>query len=201
MIGFLKGVLLASAPDNILLDVNGVGYAIHIPFSTYCEIEANGPNDSVSLYIKTHVREDALELYGFLTEEEKRVFDKLISVSGIGPRLAQVIMSGMGWEDLLNALAQQDATRLTRIPGVGKKTAERMILELKEAAAKFLAENSLEPARVALSPQDDLISALENLGYRKANAEQAAAMACQEAADGAPFAELLRLSLKKLSRA
>jgi len=201
VIGFLKGVLLASSPDHILLDVNGVGYNIHVPFSTYCEIEALGRNDPVALFIKTHVREDTLELFGFLTEEEKRVFDKLISVSGIGPRLAQVIMSGMGWEELLAALAQKDVTRLTRIPGVGKKTAERMILELKEAAAKFLIEHSHEPAVATPGPEEDLISALENLGYRKSDAEKAAGIASQEAADGTPFAELLRLSLKKLSRA
>lgn len=200
MIGFLKGFLLSSAPDHVLLDVNGVGYRVNVPFSTYCEIESQGNDRLVELFIRTHVREDALELYGFLTSQEKLVFDHLIAVSGIGPRLAQVVMSGMGWEDLLAALASSDVQRLTRIPGVGKKTAERMVLELKDAAAEMSLELSAEPVESDSQAREDLVSALVNLGYRRSDAEHAADAAREEAADET-FPELLRLSLKKLSRA
>ena len=100
MIGFLKGKLLASEPNRILLDVNGVGYNVRVPFSTYCEIERIGPDKDIELFVRTHVREDAFDLYGFFTSEEKRVFEHLVSVNGIGPRLAQVVMSGMSWEDI-----------------------------------------------------------------------------------------------------
>lgn len=201
MIGFLKGFVLSSSPDHILLDVGGVGYSVRVPFSTYCEIDGLGKEEALSLFIRTHVREDALELYGFLTEQEKRVFEELIGVSGIGPRLAQVVMSGMAWQDLLAALARADSTRLTRIPGVGKKTAERMIVELKDSATQILAELEHEPPQPDTDRKDDLISALVNLGYRRNEAEKAAAAAEQEAPEDAPFPELLRLSLRKLSRA
>ena len=200
MIGFLRGVLLESSPGHVLLDVNGVGYSVSVPFSTYCEID-DVDGQPVSLYIRTHVREDALDLYGFFTQQEKRVFEELISVGGIGPRLALGIMSGMGWEDLLRALAGGDAVRLIRIPGVGKKTAERMILELRDAAANILEELKREPARPVSSPREDLVAALVNLGYRQGDAEQAASGAVEDADDGAPLTELLRLGLKRLSRA
>lgn len=200
MIGFLKGTLLSSTPDQILLDVNGVGYCVHVPFSTYCEIEKIGKDRPIGLFIRTHVRDDAFDLYGFFTNEEKLVFEKLIGVNGIGPRLAQVIMSGMGWEDLLAALAGGDSTRLTRIPGVGKKTSERMVLELREPASEMRAELEQGPLPTTASGQDDLVSALINLGYRRSDADRAAAAAYSEAPDAA-FHEVLRISLKKLSRA
>ncbi len=199
MIGFLEGTLLSSEPNQVLIDVNGVGYCVHVPFSTYCEIEStSGP---VRLWIRTHVREDALDLYGFWTQQEKLVFERLIGVNGIGPRLAQVIMSGMAWEDILSALASGDAARLTRIPGVGKKTAERMVLELREVAEKMRLEFDHPPIETAASGRDDLVSALVNLGYRSRDAERVAGEVAAEAADGEAFHELLRLSLKKLSRA
>ncbi|MDX1382138.1 MAG: Holliday junction branch migration protein RuvA [Thermoanaerobaculia bacterium] len=201
MIGFLRGVLLESSPDHVLVDVNGVGYSVRVPFSTYCELDVSAREATVGLYIRTHVREDTLDLYGFLTQQEKRVFDELISVSGIGPRLAQGIMSGMGWEDLLGALAAGDAVRLTRIPGVGKKTAERMVVELRDKANTALTEMEREPAAAVASPREDLVAALVNLGYRQGDAEKAAAQAVEEAADDAPLTELLRLGLKRLSRA
>lgn len=199
MIGFLKGYLLDSSPDHVLLDVNGVGYSVRVPFSTYCQIESMDRSEVVELYIRTHVREDALDLYGFTTTEEKRVFEKLIGVNGIGPRLAQVIMSGMSWEDLLTALASASVARLIRIPGVGKKTAERMVLELKESAAEMRAELDHAPVEES-SHRQNLVSALINLGYRRNDAEGAAEEANAEAPEEA-FHELLRLSLKKLSRA
>jgi Holliday junction DNA helicase RuvA len=201
VIGFLRGSVLHSAPDRVLLDVNGVGYSVAVPFSTYCEIDARAGEAEVALFIRTHVREDALELYGFFTTQEKRVFEELIGVSGIGPKLAQGIMSGMPWEDLLNALGSSDLVRLTRIPGVGKKTAERMVLELRDAATKILSELERELPTPVTSPREDLVSALVNLGYRQADAENAASAACEEADEDASLTELLRLGLQKLSRA
>ena len=198
MIGFLKGHLISSSPDQVLLDVNGVGYTVHVPFSTFCEIERVEPEVPVELYIRTHVREDALDLYGFFTLTEKRVFEKLIGVNGIGPRLAQVVMSGMAWEDLLAALAAGNVARLIRIPGVGKKTAERMVLELKEAATELRTELDHAPMPDETSSRQDLTSALVNLGYRRGDAERAAEEACEEAPEEA-FHELLRISLRKLS--
>ena len=201
MIGFLRGRVLHSAPDHVLLDVAGVGYSVHIPVSTYSAIDRARPGEPIELFIRTHVREDALDLYGFATLSEKRVFEALLGVSGIGPRLAQVILSGMVWDDLLAALAGGDVARLTRIPGVGKKTSERMVVELRDAASRMLQELRREPVAAPSSPAADLVSALINLGYRPADAEQAAAAAAKEASADAPFAELLRASLKKLSRA
>jgi Holliday junction DNA helicase RuvA len=201
VIGFLRGRILASSPDHVLLDVAGVGYSVHIPVSTYSAIERARPGEPIELFIRTHVREDALDLYGFATEPEKRVFEALIAVSGIGPRLAQVILSGMVWDDLLDALSSADVARLTRIPGVGKKTSERMVVELRDASTRMLAELRREPAAATPAPGAELVSALVNLGYRPADAEKAASAARQEASGDAAFAELLRLSLKKLSRA
>ena len=201
MIGFLRGVLLESSPDHVLLDVGGVGYSVNVPFSTYSEIDVSGSRSEVALYIRTHVREDALDLYGFLTQQEKRVFEELISVSGIGPRLAQGIMSGMGWEDLLGASPPADAVRLTRIPGVGKKTAERMVVELRDKANTALADMEREPVAAATTPREDLVAALVNLGYRQTDAETAAAAAVEEADEDASLTELLRLGLQRLSRA
>lgn len=200
MIGFLRGRVLQSSPDHVLLDVQGVGYSVHIPVSTYSAIE-RARSGEIELFIRTHVREDALDLYGFATVAEKRVFEALIGVSGIGPRLAQVILSGMGWEDLLDSLAAGDVVRLTRIPGVGKKTSERMVVELRDAASRLMQELEREPSRIAAGPAESLISALVNLGYRQADAEKAAAAAVKDVEADTPFPELLRTSLKKLSRA
>jgi holliday junction DNA helicase RuvA len=201
VIGFLRGHVLQSSPDHVLLDVAGVGYSVNIPVSTYSAIERARPGEPIELFIRTHVREDALDLYGFASEPEKRVFEALLGVSGIGPRLAQVILSGMVWDDLLNALAAADIARLTRIPGVGRKTSERMVVELRDVSTRMLEELRREPAPLPASPTADLVSALVNLGYRQGDAERAAGAAQQEAGAEAPFADVLRLSLKKLSRA
>jgi Holliday junction DNA helicase RuvA len=148
------------------------------------------------LHIHTHVREDALALYGFWTERERELFERLIGVAGIGPRLARVILSGMPPEDLVAALAAGDTVRLATIPGVGKKTAERMVLELREKLQALAAEL---PAR-ATPIDEELVSALVNLGYKRAHAERAVALARRDH-PGADFPELLRASLGRLSRA
>ena len=197
MIGYLQGRLLESTPARILLDVQGVGYEVHIPLSTYTEIQRRSADGSVGLYVHTHLREGALELFGFYTAREKALFEKLIAVGGIGPKLARVILSGMASEDLLAALAASDLVRLSTIPGVGKKTAERMVLELKDKIQELMADL---PVRDAASPSDDLVLALVNLGYRAKEAERAVAKA-REGAPDADFEELLRSGLKVLSRA
>ena len=197
MIGYLKGRLFESTPERILLDVGGVGYEVHIPLSTYTEIKRRAGEDSIGVYVYTHLREGALELFGFYTAREKLLFEKLIAVGGIGPKLARVILSGMAAEDLLASLAAGDLVRLSTIPGVGKKTTERMVLELKDKLQELMADL---PERPAAGPEDDLVLALVNLGYKANEAERAVAKARQGAPD-AEFEELLRASLKVLSRA
>lgn len=199
MIGYLQGNLLKTGPERVLLDVQGVGYEVHIPLSTYYEIEKRGTSGRVALYIHTHLREDGIALFGFWTEREKLLFEKLIGVTGIGPRLARVILSGMPPDDLLSALATGDLGRLGTIPGVGKKTAERMILELRDKMRELAAE--LPETTAAAAPADqDVVSALVNLGYKSAQAERAVAEARREKPEAA-FHDLLRASLGRLSRA
>jgi Holliday junction DNA helicase RuvA len=198
MIGFLEGRLIRSTPDRVLMDVGGVGYAVHVPLSTYYEIEKAAGAGTVRLFIHTHVREDALALYGFATEREQALFEKLIAVSGIGPRLAQVVLSGMAPDDLLTAIGAGDVPRLTTIPGVGKKTAERMVVELRDRVRDLQAtsDQKLSPTYAA---DDELTTALINLGYKPALAERAVAHVRQEIPD-ATFPEQLRTALKRLSR-
>lgn len=194
MIGRLTGRLASKATDHVLLDVAGVGYLVHIPLSTFYELpEAEGP---ASLWIHTHVREDALSLYGFLTERERSLFLLLISVAGIGPRVALTVLSGIPPAELVEALRKKDVRRLMAVPGVGKKTAERMVLELAEKVERFAGEPAAEsPAAVAA---EDVISALVNLGYRKSEAER---MVEAIARTGAPadFGDYLKLALKRLT--
>ena len=194
MIGRLTGRLAAKAPDQVLLDVAGVGYLVHIPLSTFYELpEVENP---ASLWIHTHVREDALALYGFLTERERSLFLLLLGVAGIGPKVALTVLSGIPPTELASALRNQDVRRLVAIPGVGKKTAERMVLELAEKAASFAAEPAPEaPAAVAA---EDVVSALVNLGYRRGEADRAVEAIARA---GAPkdFGDYLKLALKKLT--
>jgi len=194
MIGRLTGRLATKAPDQILLDVAGVGYLVHIPLSTFYELpEVESP---VTLSIHTHVREDTLALYGFLTERERSLFLLLLSVAGIGPRVALTVLSGIPPAELVGALRKQDVRRLMAIPGVGKKTAERMVLELAEKAQAFAGEEIPEAA--AAVEAQDVVSALVNLGYRKGEAEKAVEAAARA---GAPenFGDFLKLALKNLT--
>ena len=194
MIGRLTGRLAAKATDHVLLDVGGVGYVVHIPLSTFYELpEAESP---ASLFIHTHVREDTLALYGFLTERERALFLLLMSVAGIGPKVALTVLSGMPPSDLVLALSKQDVRRLVSIPGVGKKTAERMVLELAEKVEKLGGEPSAgAPATVAA---EDVVSALVNLGYRKNEAEKATE-AVARAGTPADFGAYLKEALKRLT--
>jgi Holliday junction DNA helicase RuvA len=197
MIGYLQGHLLKTTPERVLLDVQGVGYDVHIPLSTYYEIERQAAGARVALWVHTQVREDEIALFGFWTEREKQIFERLVAVTGIGPRLARVVLSGMAPDDLLAAIAGGDVGRLSTIPGVGKKTAERMVLELKEKMRELAAEL---PERTAPADHDqDVVSALVNLGYNARQAERAVADSRKEKPDAA-FHDLLRASLQRLSR-
>ena len=196
MIGYLQGTDLRATPDRLLVDVQGVGYEVHIPLSTWYEVEKRGAAAHVALFIHTHLREDGIALFGFWTEREKLLFERLIGVGGIGPRLARAILSGMPPDDLLGALASGDLGRLATIPGVGKKTAERMVLELREKMRELAAE---VPDKAAPADQD-VVSALVNLGYKTSQAERAVSEVRRERPDAA-FHDLLRASLNRLSRA
>lgn len=194
MIAHLRGRVLRKAPQEVVVDVAGVGYRVAIPVSTFYRVGEEG--DELSLRIHTHVREDTLALYGFLTAAEQEVFERLIAVAGVGPKLAVGILSGIDVSDFVSALRGNDLVRLTRIPGVGKKTAERLVLELKDKLSALVAA---EPATAAppspASPKDDLLSALANLGYSRPEVERAVDRALAADGDGR-FEDLLRRALQ-----
>ncbi len=194
MIGFLRGSLLVTSPNRLLVDVQGIGYEVHIPLSTYYEVQKVEGADSVAFHIHTHVREDALMLFGFWTERERRLFERLIAVTGIGPKLAQTVLSGMLPDDLIAALAAGDVRRLSTIPGIGKKTAERMILELRDKVQDLAAELPTEPVVI----ESDLVEALVGLGYKQIAAQRAVTRVAREQPDAA-FAERLKAALRILS--
>ncbi|MDQ1333836.1 MAG: holliday junction helicase RuvA [Thermodesulfobacteriota bacterium] len=175
MIAHLSGVLLTKMPQSIIIDVGGVGYEAMVPLSTFYALPET--NERVGLLIYTHVREDALTLFGFHTRLEKDLFLMLISVSGIGPKLAVNVLSGIGPEELLGAMAKGDALRLQAIPGVGKKTAERIALELKDRASKALGDKNLPQVTAPQGEErrimGDALSALVNLGYSAKSANMA----------------------------
>ncbi len=195
MIGYLSGTLRQLDTTRALIVAGGVGYAVHISLSTYYKLEGQR---EVALDIYTHVREDALALYGFATESEKIAFEKLISISGIGPTLAQKILSGIDAADLADAVARADARKLSSIPGVGKKTAERICLELRD---KLVAGVLVTPPVTSrLSVDDDVQSALVNLGYRPKDAETALDRARKDLGGEAEFSAVLKAALRHLTR-
>jgi holliday junction DNA helicase RuvA len=196
MIGYLEGALRQLDTTRALIVAGGVGYELHISASTYYKLE--GKRD-VSLDVYTHVREDTLALYGFATPDEKFAFEKLISISGIGPTLAQKILSGIDANDLADAIARADARKLSSIPGVGKKTAERICLELRDKlVAGVPTTTPAQPARVSID--DDVHSALVNLGYRPKDAEIAIEKAHKDVGDEAELSALLKAALRHLTR-
>ncbi len=193
MIARLRGRLLEKSPNQAVVDVQGVGYDVTIPLSTFYQLP--DPPGDADLAIHTHVREDAIALYGFRTAREKQVFEKLISVSGIGPKLAITVLSGLEAGELIPAIRQNDLARLTRIPGVGKKTAERMVLELRDKLSG--PDISTEPASSGFSqPEEDVLSALTNLGYQRAIAERALKTLTDR--EGMAFDAMLKKSLQSL---
>jgi Holliday junction DNA helicase RuvA len=197
MIARLKGVLSSKSADRLIVDVQGVGYEVLIPFSTYYELGEAG--DSIDLLIYTYVREDTLKLYGFRTEKEKQLFLLLIQISGIGPRLGIAILSGLPVEELVAAVSASDIARLSSIPGVGKKTAQRIALELKDRISALFPElPSGAQHAITSSTQRDVISALVNLGYPKNKAETVVSRVLVEG-EIDRFETLLKKSLQELS--
>lgn len=203
MIAQLTGKLVLKQPNSVIIDVGGVGYDVTIPVSTFYEL--GEPGADVSLRIHTHVREDALQLFGFWTVREKELFLKLTSVSGVGPKLAITMLSGMPAAELINAITTDDHARLTSIPGVGRKTAERVVVELRDKLAVISLE-AREAERAAsrelptgeAAVRDDTISALMALGYPKAIAERAVSFALREEGDR-NIEAVLKRALRRLS--
>ncbi len=194
MIGRLSGTLLEARPDRVLLDVGGVGFEVSIPLGTFTMLPK--PSERATLLVKTIVREDAIQLFGFATAQERTVFEKLLSVSGIGPKVALTILSGLPVPELVAAIATQNVKRLSSIPGVGKKLAERLGVELKEKMSDMAGATGKES--LALSTvASDAILALLNLGYKAAQAETAVMAAAKEA--GNDLNDLLRFALKRLA--
>lgn len=199
MIAYLRGALLQKTTQSAIIEAGGIGYEVLVPLSTFYTLPEEG--NQVSLHIYTHVREDALTLFGFHTKSEKNLFIMLISVSGIGPKLAVNILSGMGPQDLMEAIARNDAPRLQAIPGVGKKTAERIALELKDKAGRALGDGAVE--EIAPPPPgereaiDDALSALVNLGYPPKSAKQAVEKV-RRGGGAVSLEDLIREALKAL---
>src|SRR5271169_4321173 len=196
MIGQLRGKLAEKRPNSVLVDVGGVGYVVAVSLSSYAglgELHAE-----VTLLIHTHVREDALALYGFLSQREKHLFELLLGASGVGPSLALKILSGMNVEELVPAIRTGDLARLTKIPGVGRKTAERMVVELKDKLESVAVEAEKTTAASPAGVESDVKSALINLGYDERTADSAVAEAKREVG-AASFEKLLRASLVALN--
>ena len=207
MIAHLSGTLLSKQATSVILDVNGVGYEITIPVSTFYDLEEPGSN--VQLRIYTHVREDALQLFGFKTARERELFLRLISVSGIGPKLGITLLSGMGADEIIASIRTNNLARLTLIPGVGRKTAERLVVELRDKVASLSSPEIEEelgaktsagaPVLTEDSMRADVLSALLNLGYQRNSAEKALTSAVDEGGE-ISVELLLRRSLRKLAK-
>lgn len=196
MIAHLRGRLLAKHPNQAIVETAGVGYDVTISVPTFSDLPAAGSD--VALHIHTHVREDVIALYGFLRSSEKLLFEKLITVSGIGPTLAIKILSGVAADEMVGAIRGNDVARLTRIPGIGRKTAERMVLELRDKLPE--AGPTAAPAVTAMgATEEDVLSALVNLGYQRAAAEKALAVAAKNGKGGS-FDTLFREALAGLSK-
>ncbi|HOW56671.1 MAG TPA: Holliday junction branch migration protein RuvA [Smithellaceae bacterium] len=201
MIALIKGEIAYKGIAHTVIDVNGVGYRVFIPLTTFYELpEAGQP---VALYVHTHVKEDAINLFGFYTIEERDLFQLLISVNGVGPKLAMNILSGISVRDLLLAIAESNVGRMTGIPGVGKKIAERLILELKDKIIKKMAAENISSAekqqKTTEIVTEDVLSALVNLGYKNNTAKDAVARVLREAETVPAMDQLLKKALKMLA--
>jgi len=194
MIAYLKGCLIRKTAGEAVLDVQGVGYRVGIPLSTYLEL--GEPGDTVSLEVYTHVTDSALALYGFHTEAERELFIKLIGISGIGPKIALNILSGIGVWDLEDAIREGDVARISLVPGIGKKTAMRIALELQEKLGKKDKLLDLETSR----EKEDLISALMNMGFKRREVEKMVDETIHALGRETGFEALLREGLKRLAK-
>lgn len=198
MIGFLEGKLRAKSPEYVIVDVNGVGYYVQVPLSTFYDLPETGRR--VDLHIHTHVREDAIQLFGFKTAAEREMFLLLTGVNGIGPKLAITILSGISPDELRLVVSRQDYARLKNIPGIGKKTAERLVLELRDKV-RGKTESKTEPAQpfAAGSAFPDAFSALVNLGYKPVEAEKALNRAKENLGEDPSIESLLKHALRDLA--
>jgi len=197
MIAHLKGKLIYKSPDHSIVDVNGIGYKVFSPLSTYYVLPKIG--ESVTFRIHTRVREDELKLFGFLTEEEQAIFEKLITINKVGPKLALGILSGMSPANLLTAVMSNDAARLSAIPGVGKKTAERLTLEMKDKLSDLTFGMEHQPdAESPGGSYEDALSALVNLGYKKPQAEKSLKSAYNKMGKDSSLEDLIKESLNNL---
>jgi Holliday junction DNA helicase RuvA len=199
MIAHLRGRVIEKQPNRIIVDVGGVGYEVHVPLSTFYELAEDG---EVALRVYLHVREDAMQLYGFLTDVERQVFERLIGISGIGPKLAIAVLSGMDSREVVAAVQRADVVRLTGIPGIGKKTAERIVLELKDRLTQLAAPalpNAPAQSTGAERMRADLLSALQNLGYHRQQAEKAIDLTLSRSGE-ITFEHAVRASLQELMR-
>lgn len=197
MIAYLRGRLLEKHPNRVVVDVQGVGYDVQVPVSSFYGMTE--PGGEIALRVHTHVREDTIALFGFATARELDLFERLIAISGIGPKLALAVLSGIEPDDFVQAVQRADIARLTAIPGVGKKTAERIALELKDRLAALAVPPAGAAPPAAGSLHDDLLSALLNLGYHRPAAEKAIDAALRQDST-ATFEAALRATLKRLSR-
>jgi Holliday junction DNA helicase RuvA len=196
MIASLEGRVLRKGPQEVVVDVGGVGYRVLIPVSTFYRLGDEGSR--VSLLVHTQVREDALQLFGFASPTEQALFERLIEVAGVGPKLAINILSGIEAPDLVQALRQGDLARLTRIPGVGRKTAERLVVELRDRMPVVAAPADVPAAPAGGTSREDLLSALLNLGYSRGEAEKGVERVLREGGDGR-FEDLLRRALRAVA--
>ena len=194
MIAHLRGRLISKHPNQAVVEAGGVGYDVTISVPTFSELPGTG--GEVALHIHTHVREDSIALFGFVRPTEKQLFERLISVSGIGPKLGITILSGMSADEMVGAIRGNDVARLTRIPGIGKKTAERMVLELRDKLQTF---DAAQPVATASPVEEDVLSALVNLGYQRPASERALAAAARNGKTS-PFDVLFREALSILSK-
>jgi Holliday junction DNA helicase RuvA len=200
MIAHIQGFLHFKSPEYLVIDVDGIGYQVHVPLSTFYDLPQVG--STVSLHIHTHVREDALQLYGFRSPEEKVIFVRLISISGIGPRLAVNILSGISPAELVESLSQNNLARLISIPGVGRKTAERIMVELRDKVSSLVPSHDVTvPVKTAADEAviEDALSALLNLGYKKGVAQRAIENARQRLEGEITLESLLKESLRALA--
>src|SRR5262245_26556730 len=198
MIAFLRGRVISKQPNRVVVDVGGVGYEVHVPLSTFYEVGDEGAE--VSLRVYTHVREDTLQLYGFVTDLERQVFERLIGISGIGPKLAIAVLSGMDSREVVVAVQRADVVRLTGIPGIGKKTAERIVLELKDRLTQLAVPALVGAPAPATGDRlrADLLSALQNLGYHRQQVERAINSVTSK--PDVTFEQALRDALRELMR-
>lgn len=198
MIAFLRGILLERTPNRVVLDVHGVGYELLIPISTFQRLPAAGAE--VALHAYTQAREDALQLFGFGTVREKAIFERLLGVSGVGPRMALAALSGLSVNELAAAIAASDLARLTAVPGIGKKTAERICVELRDKVGEWAApaDAQAKPSAPLPAAAEEVLSALVNLGYARPLAEKAVRRASERQPAAAGFEELFKRSLQTI---